>query len=92
MHFLYNVRNLVFSFVVKYFGHFYAKAWSELNRSGGPKKRHECINQLQKKHKRMKLQNTVSIDSIYEKNFLSLNSVLEAVVVDAFILPGILLA
>ncbi|KAM7488064.1 hypothetical protein LguiB_025548 [Lonicera macranthoides] len=65
-----------------------SQAWSELNRSGGPKKRPECINRLQKKHKRTKLQNTVSIDSIYEKNFLSLNSVLEAVVVDAFILPG----
>lgn len=36
----------------------------------------------------MKLPNTVTIDSIYEKNFLSLSSVLEAVVVDAFVLPG----
>jgi len=30
----------------------------------------------------------VTIDSVYEKNFLSLNSVLEAVIVDAFVLPG----
>lgn len=46
------------------------------------------MKQLRKKHKRRKLSNTVTIDSIYEKNFLSLNSVLEAVIVDVFVLPG----
>lgn len=51
----------------------------------------ECVKQLRKKHKRRKLPNTVTIDSIYEKNFLSLSSVLEAVVVEAFVLPGSLL-
>ncbi|XVF28211.1 hypothetical protein REPUB_Repub15cG0009800 [Reevesia pubescens] len=65
-----------------------AQAWSEQNRTGAPKKRPEIINQLKRKHRRTKLPNMVTIDSIYEKNFLSLSSVLEAVVVDAFVLPG----
>ncbi|GJV11493.1 nucleic acid-binding, OB-fold protein [Tanacetum coccineum] len=61
----------------------------ENQRSGySKKKRPECIDQLQKKHKRVKLPNTITIDSIYEKNFLSLTSVLEVVIVDAFLLPG----
>ncbi|OMO53545.1 Nucleic acid-binding protein [Corchorus capsularis] len=63
-------------------------AWSEQNRAGAPRKRAEIINQLKRKHRRSKLPNTVTIDSIYEKNFLSLSSVLEAVIVDAFLLPG----
>lgn len=46
------------------------------------------MNQLKEKHRRTKLPNTVSIDSIYERNFLSLSSVLETVIVDAFSLPG----
>ncbi|KAK2990244.1 hypothetical protein RJ640_014696 [Escallonia rubra] len=62
--------------------------WSEQHRSGAQKKRPECINQLAKRHKRAKLPHTVTIDSVYEKNFLSLTSVLEAVIVDAFLLPG----
>ncbi|KAJ4839551.1 hypothetical protein Tsubulata_042787 [Turnera subulata] len=64
------------------------QAWSEQHRAGAPKKRPEIINQLKKKHKRTKLPSTVTIDSIYDKNFLSLSSVLEAVVVDTFVLPG----
>ncbi|XP_059280771.1 uncharacterized protein LOC132034439 [Lycium ferocissimum] len=64
------------------------QAWNELNRSGAPKKQSECISQLKKKHKRAKLPNTVTIDSIYEKKFLSLNSVIEAVIIDTYILPG----
>jgi len=66
------------------------KAWSEQRRVGAPKKQLEVINQLKKNHRRTKLPNTVTIDSIFEKNFLSLNSVLEAVIVDAFVLPGTL--
>ena len=58
------------------------KAWSEQRRSGASKKRPEIISHLKKKHRRNKLANTVTIDSVYEKNFLSLNSVLEAVIVD----------
>ncbi|KAF5941539.1 hypothetical protein HYC85_019181 [Camellia sinensis] len=65
-----------------------SQAWNEQQKIGVSRKRPECINQLKKKHKRLKLPNTVTIDSIYEKNFLSLNSVLEAVIVDAFLLPG----
>ncbi|KAL4579255.1 hypothetical protein LXL04_015393 [Taraxacum kok-saghyz] len=66
-----------------------SQAWAENLRGGySKKKRPECIDQLQKKHKRGKLPNTVTIDSIYEKNFLSLTNVLEAVIVDAFLLPG----
>ncbi|KAG7029015.1 hypothetical protein SDJN02_10198 [Cucurbita argyrosperma subsp. argyrosperma] len=65
-----------------------SQAWSEQHRIGAPKKIPECINQLKKKNRRKKLPKTVTIDSIYEKNFLSLSSVLEAVIVEEFILPG----
>ncbi|OIW00147.1 hypothetical protein TanjilG_29137 [Lupinus angustifolius] len=65
-----------------------AQAWCEQRRLGAPKKRLELINQMKKNHRRTKLPNTVTIDSIYEKNFLSLNSVLEALIIDAFVLPG----
>ncbi|KAF5752135.1 hypothetical protein HS088_TW01G00042 [Tripterygium wilfordii] len=65
-----------------------AKAWHEQHRAGTPKKRPECINQLRRKHRRTKLPNTVTIDSIYEKNFVSLSSVLEVVIVDVYVLPG----
>ncbi|XAR49693.1 hypothetical protein NMG60_11032964 [Bertholletia excelsa] len=65
-----------------------SQGWNEQQRIGASRKRPECINQLNRKYKRAKLPNTVTIDSIYEKNFLSLNSVLEAVVLDAFLLPG----
>ncbi|XP_050235238.1 uncharacterized protein LOC126683404 [Mercurialis annua] len=65
------------------------QAWNEQCRTGSSSKRRpDIVNQMKKNHKRTKLPNTVTIDSIYEKNFLSLNSVLEAVVVDAFVLPG----
>ncbi|KAL3626604.1 hypothetical protein CASFOL_030153 [Castilleja foliolosa] len=63
-------------------------AWQEQNRSGAPKKQSDIVAKLKKKHKRAKLLNTVTIDSIYEKKFLSLSSVIEAVIIDAFILPG----
>ncbi|KAI7748768.1 hypothetical protein M8C21_008057 [Ambrosia artemisiifolia] len=66
-----------------------SQAWTENQRGGySKKKRPECIDQLQKKHKRVKLPNTITIDLIYEKNFLSLTSVLEVVIVDVFLLPG----
>ncbi|KAL2921160.1 DNA replication licensing factor MCM3-like protein 3 [Bienertia sinuspersici] len=65
-----------------------SQAWNEQKNTNAPRKRPDCINQLKKKHKRAKLPSTVTIDTIYEKNFLSLNSVLEAVVVDTFVLPG----
>ncbi|XP_010024788.2 uncharacterized protein LOC104415231 isoform X1 [Eucalyptus grandis] len=65
-----------------------SQAWNEQQRVFASKRRPECINLLQRNHRRAKLPNTVTIDSIYEKRFLSLSSVLEAVVVDAFVLPG----
>ncbi|KAI4334969.1 hypothetical protein L6164_013661 [Bauhinia variegata] len=65
-----------------------SQAWSEQRRVGAPKKGVEFINKLKKNHRRKKLPNTVTIDSIYEKNFLSLNSTLEVVIIDAFVLPG----
>ncbi|KAK4405471.1 hypothetical protein Sango_0553600 [Sesamum angolense] len=63
-------------------------AWNEYNRSGAPKKQPDFIAKLKRKHKRAKLPNTITIDSIYEKKFLSLSSVIEAVIIDAFTLPG----
>lgn len=66
------------------------QAWNEQNRSGAPKKQSDFIAKLKKKHKRAKLTNTITIDSIYEKKFLPLSSVIEAVIVDAFVLPGML--
>ncbi|KAD5507830.1 hypothetical protein E3N88_15533 [Mikania micrantha] len=66
-----------------------SQAWTENQRGGYlKKKRPDYIDQLQKKHKRGKLPNTITIDSVYEKNFLSLTSVLEVVIVDSFLLPG----
>ncbi|KAK7291714.1 hypothetical protein RIF29_07082 [Crotalaria pallida] len=66
-----------------------SQTWCEQRRVvRAPKKRLELIKQMKKNHRRTKLPNTVTIDSIYEKQFLPLNSVLEAVIIDAFMLPG----
>ncbi|KAI3980730.1 hypothetical protein MKX01_025295 [Papaver californicum] len=65
-----------------------SQAWNEQNQFGFWKRKPELITQLQKKHRRTRLPNAVTIDSIYEKNFLSTSSILEAVVVDVFVLPG----
>ncbi|GAA0183179.1 hypothetical protein LIER_30641 [Lithospermum erythrorhizon] len=65
-----------------------SQAWNEQNRSGGVKEQPDLISELKRKHRRLKLPNTVSIDSIYEKKFLSLTSVIEAVILDAFLLPA----
>jgi uncharacterized protein with HEPN domain len=45
---------------------------------------------LNTRSKRRRLPSTITIDSIHEKNFLSPKSVLEAVVINVFVLPGIL--
>lgn len=42
-----------------------------------------------KRQRRNKLPSTVIIDSIHEKNFLNMNSTLEVVILDAFVLPGL---
>lgn len=68
----------------------FLKAWSEQRRVAVPKKRLELINSLKKNNRRIKLPNTVTIDSIYEKKFIALNSVLEVVIIDAHVLPGTL--
>ncbi|MCL7048283.1 hypothetical protein MKW94_005958 [Papaver nudicaule] len=65
-----------------------SQAWNEQYQFGFWKRKPECITQLKKKHRRARLPNAVTIDSIYEKNFLSTSSILEAVVVDVFVLPG----
>ncbi|CAN6991174.1 unnamed protein product [Brassica rapa subsp. trilocularis] len=65
-----------------------SQGWHEQNKPGMSKKKPELIDQLNKSHRRRRLANTVTIDSIYEKNFLSMNSVLEAVVIKADLLPG----
>nr|TKS03046.1 hypothetical protein D5086_0000158370 [Populus alba] len=59
---------------------------SEQRRSGLSKNRQEIMNRLKRKHRRRKLAKTAIVDSVYEKNFLSLNSVLEAVIVNAFLI------
>ncbi|KAI3916323.1 hypothetical protein MKW98_004764 [Papaver atlanticum] len=65
-----------------------SQAWNEQYQFGFSKRKPELITQMQKKHRRTRLPNAVTIDSIYEKNFLSTSSILEAVVLDVFVLPG----
>ncbi|EPS69125.1 hypothetical protein M569_05638, partial [Genlisea aurea] len=65
-----------------------AQAWTEKNRSGAPRKQSDWISISNRKRRRAKLVNTVTIDSIYEKKFLSLSGVIEAVIVEAYTLPG----
>ncbi|KAG9457855.1 hypothetical protein H6P81_002363 [Aristolochia fimbriata] len=64
------------------------QAWNEQRRIGASRRRAGAIDLLRKKYRRSRLQDTVAIDSIYEKNFLSTNSVLEVVVLDVVTLPG----
>ncbi|XP_008809273.1 uncharacterized protein LOC103721024 [Phoenix dactylifera] len=64
------------------------QAWSDQHRYATSKKKLDCMIPLKKRQRRTRLPNTVTIDSVCEKNFLSPSSVLEAVVVDAFVLPG----
>ncbi|KAG6765738.1 hypothetical protein POTOM_029794 [Populus tomentosa] len=65
---------------------------SEQRRSGLSKNRQEIMNRLKRKHRRRKLAKTAIVDSVFEKNFLSLNSVLEAVIVNAFVIPDNMIA
>lgn len=66
------------------------QAWQEQSR--GKKAKGKLSNNImsdkRQKQNRRRLQNTVTIDSIYEKKFLPLDAVLEAVIVDIFVLPG----
>ncbi|PKA52710.1 hypothetical protein AXF42_Ash001691 [Apostasia shenzhenica] len=64
------------------------QAWCEQRKYLTSKKKLEWMIPLKRRRRRTRLPNTVTIDSIYEKNFLSSNSCLEAVVFDSFLLPG----
>ncbi|KAF8708675.1 hypothetical protein HU200_030057 [Digitaria exilis] len=63
-------------------------SWSEQRKSLTSKRKVELTKLINTRNKRRRLPNTVTIDSIHEKNFLSPKSVLEAVVIDVFVLPG----
>ncbi|KAK1277629.1 hypothetical protein QJS04_geneDACA007060 [Acorus gramineus] len=64
------------------------QAWNEQNKSMTSKRRSDHLIPSRNRHRRARLPNTVTMDSIHEKSFLSTNSVLEAVVLDVFLLPG----
>ncbi|GJM97149.1 hypothetical protein PR202_ga14054 [Eleusine coracana subsp. coracana] len=60
----------------------------EQRKSLTSKRKVELTNLLKTKSKRRRLPNTITIDSIYEKKFISPKSVLEAVIIDVYVLPG----
>lgn len=64
------------------------QSWTEQRKSLTAKRKVEVTSLLNTRSKRRRLPRTVTIDSIHEKNFLSPKSVLEAVVIDVFVLPG----
>lgn len=64
------------------------QSWTEQRKYLTAKKKVEVISLLSTRSKRRRLPSTITIDSIHEKNFLSPKSVLEAVVIDVFVLPG----
>ncbi|XP_044985898.1 uncharacterized protein LOC123453187 isoform X2 [Hordeum vulgare subsp. vulgare] len=64
------------------------QSWTEQRKSLTAKRKVEVTSLLNPRSKRRRLPRTVTIDSIHEKNFLSPKSVLEAVVIDVFVLPG----
>ncbi|CAN6302913.1 unnamed protein product [Urochloa humidicola] len=64
------------------------QSWTEQRKSLISKRKVELTKLINTRNKRRRLPNTVTIDSIHEKNFLSPKSVLEAVVIDVFVLPG----
>uniref|UniRef100_A0A804M6S1 Nucleic acid-binding proteins superfamily n=2 Tax=Zea mays TaxID=4577 RepID=A0A804M6S1_MAIZE len=64
------------------------QSWTEQRKSLTLKRKVKLPKLINTKNKRRRLPNTVTIDSIHEKNFLSPNSVLEVVVIAVFVLPG----
>ncbi|KAL6893756.1 hypothetical protein ACP4OV_007854 [Aristida adscensionis] len=64
------------------------QSWTEQRKSLTSKRKVELSNLLNTRNKRRRLPNTITIDSIHEKNFLSPKSVLEAVIIEVFVLPG----
>ncbi|GJM97145.1 hypothetical protein PR202_ga14050 [Eleusine coracana subsp. coracana] len=67
---------------------FFWQSWTEQRKSLTSKRKVELTNLLKTKSKRRRLPNTITIDSIYEKKFISPKSVLEAVIIDVYVLPG----
>lgn len=67
------------------------QAWQEQSRAERSKGKldYNITRNRRQKQNRSSLQNTVMIDSIYEKRFLPLEGVLEAIIVNIFLLPGI---
>uniref|UniRef100_A0A0D9W112 protein-serine/threonine phosphatase n=1 Tax=Leersia perrieri TaxID=77586 RepID=A0A0D9W112_9ORYZ len=64
------------------------QSWTEQRKSLTAKRKVELTNLLKTRNRRRRLPNTITIDSINEKNFLSPKSVIEAVVIDVFVIPG----
>ncbi|XP_057856074.2 uncharacterized protein LOC131065551 isoform X2 [Cryptomeria japonica] len=66
------------------------QAWQEQSRAESSKGKlnYNITRNRRQKQNRSRLQNTVMIDSIYEKKFLPLEGVLEAIIVNIFLLPG----
>ncbi|WVZ61165.1 hypothetical protein U9M48_011080 [Paspalum notatum var. saurae] len=64
------------------------QSWTEQRKSLTSKRKVEVTKLINTRNKRRRLPNTVTIDSIREKNFFSPKNVLEAVVIDVFVLPG----
>ncbi|KAL5209440.1 hypothetical protein ABZP36_005063 [Zizania latifolia] len=64
------------------------QSWTEQRKSLTAKRKVELTNLLKTSNRRRRLPNTITIDSIHEKNFLSPKSVLEAVVINVFAIPG----
>ncbi|XP_078148697.1 nucleic acid-binding proteins superfamily [Carex rostrata] len=64
------------------------QAWIEQRKYLSSKRKPEVLDLLEKRQRRARLPNTVTIDSIYEKKFISPSSVIEAVIIDEFLLPG----
>ncbi|XP_078445149.1 nucleic acid-binding proteins superfamily isoform X2 [Wolffia australiana] len=64
------------------------QAWNEQKRYHSSRRSLAHMIPLDKRRRRTRLPNTVTIDAIYEKEFLSINSILEAVVLKVYVLPG----
>ncbi|KAJ4795392.1 Nucleic acid-binding proteins superfamily [Rhynchospora pubera] len=64
------------------------QAWNEQHKYLTSKRKPEVLDLLKKRPRRARLPNTITIDSIHEKNFISPSSVIEAIILNEFLLPG----
>ncbi len=66
--------------------------WKTSDKNGGAARRSSSLttvlDQQQKQHQLPQLPNMVTIDSIHEKKFVSLDSVLQVVILSVHLLPG----